>query len=85
MAVVRYRLAKLNHRRGEYAAADSFSRRALAVHDEALGPTHHDTRVIVHEYVALLRETSRADEADAFLAARAKTDKGVAALPICPD
>lgn len=85
VAVVLHRLAKLNHRLGEYAAADSFYRRALAVHDKALGPTHPDTLVIVYEYAALLRETNRADEADAFLAARAKTDKGAAALPICPD
>jgi Flp pilus assembly protein TadD len=84
-AVVLHKLAKLNHRLGEYGEAESFYRRALAIDDNALGPTHPDTLVIVHEYAALLRETHRADEADTFLAARAKTNKGAASLPICPD
>jgi tetratricopeptide (TPR) repeat protein len=84
-AGVLHKLAKLNHRLGEYGEAESFYRRALAIDDKALGPTHPDTLVLVHEYAALLRETNRADEADTFLAARAKTNKGTAPLPICPD
>lgn len=84
-AGVLHKLAKLNHRLGKYGEAESFYRRALAIDDTALGPTHPDTLVLVHEYAALLRETNRADEADTFLAARAKTTKGAAPLPICPD
>ncbi len=56
---------------GRYAEAEPLFQRALAINEKALGPEHPDVAQSLENYAALLRQTTRADEA-VEMEARAK-------------
>lgn len=51
--------------KGDYAAAEPFLRQALATQEKALAPDDPNLAQCLESYAALLRKTSREDEATA--------------------
>ncbi len=64
-------LAALYHQQGRYAKAEPLYQRSLTIREKALGPEHPRVATSLENYAALLRQTTRADEA-ARMEARAK-------------
>jgi tetratricopeptide (TPR) repeat protein len=58
-------LAVLYKAAGEYVKAEPLYRRALAIFEAALGPTHPKVRTCRQNYAQLLRDMSRQAEAEA--------------------
>jgi tetratricopeptide (TPR) repeat protein len=65
-------LARLYHARGQYAKAEPFYERALAIWDEALRPDHPNLPTCLQNYALLLRNMDRPEEAEP-LEVRART------------
>ncbi len=56
--------ADRNPKKTNYADAEPFYQRALAIWEKALGPKHPHVATTLENYAALLRQTARADEAE---------------------
>ena len=64
-------LASLYYAQGQYAKAELLYRRALAIHEKAVGAEHPNVATCLENYAFLLRNMGRPEEA-APLEARAK-------------
>jgi tetratricopeptide (TPR) repeat protein len=62
----KYGLALLYYAQGKYAAAEPLYQRALKIRQEALGPEHPSTIIVLNNYAALLRAMGREHEAAAL-------------------
>ena len=71
MAASLNNLAELHRAQGEFAEAEPFYQRSLAIREKALGPEHLDVAESLENYAGLLRATGRDAEA-VELEARAK-------------
>ncbi len=71
MATVLNNLAELYREQGDYAKAEPLYKKALAIREKALGPTHPTLAKGLENYAALLRTLNRIPEAEK-LEARAK-------------
>ena len=58
------KLAGLYNNQGQYAKAEPFYKRALAIWEKALGPEHPDVATTLENYALLLRNTGRPEEAE---------------------
>jgi hypothetical protein len=68
MATTLNNLAVLFQAQGKYPETEPLYRRALVIRERALGPEHPDTVAVAGNYVGLLRQLGRADEAQAITA-----------------
>ena len=68
-------LALLYYAQGQYAEAEPFYQRSLAIWEKALGPEHPDVATILENYADLLRELDRNREAEE-LEERARAIRG---------
>jgi hypothetical protein len=66
-----YRLAELYFVQGKFIQSESFSKRALKIREDALGPDHQDVAASLNQYAKILRQKKFNYKA-AQLEARAK-------------
>lgn len=59
-------LALLYDSRGQYAQAEPFYKRSLAIREKALGPNHPDVTVTLKNMAMLYRKIDREEEAEAL-------------------
>ena len=64
MATVLNNLAELYREQGDYAKAEPLYKKALAIREKALGPTHPTLAQGLENYAGLLRKLNRIPEAE---------------------